>query len=463
MTRDTQAQYRRMTETPIPRLILSLALPTIISMMVTSIYNMADTLFVSQLGTSAAGAVGIVFSIMAIIQAVGFTMGMGAGSNISRLLGQKQQEEANRYASSAFFGAIGIGCLVLLAGLIFTNPLMRLLGATDTILPYAADYGRYIFLGAPIMCGAFVLNNILRSEGKAALSMVGIGLGGLLNIALDPLFIFVLDMGISGAAIATLFSQCVSFLILLSFFLRGKSACQLRLSNAFRSIRIYGVIVKTGLPTLARQGLASAAAVALNVTAAPYGDAAVAAMSIVGRIVMFVQSVMVGFGQGFQPVAGFNYGAAKYNRVRQAFSFEVKVGFVGLLVLAVLGFTLAPQVLALFRADDPEVIAIGAYALRCQCIVIPLSAVSTITNMLLQSTGQSWPATFIASARQGIFYLPLVVGLDLAVGLKGVQLAQPISDGLTFLCCVPLLLWYFKRLARLEQEAVAHHSEENVK
>lgn len=449
----SQAQYQRMTETPIPKLITSLAVPTIISMMVTSIYNMADTFFVSKLGTSAAGAVGVVFSMMAIIQAVGFTMGMGAGSNISRLLGEKRDREANRFASSAFFGAIAIGLAVMAVGLTLTDPLMRLLGATETILPFAADYGRYIFFGAPVMCGAFVLNNILRSEGKAALSMVGIGLGGLLNILLDPIFIFVLGMGISGAAIATLLSQCVSFCILLSFFLTGKSASRLRIGEAFRELRVYGVILKTGLPTLCRQGLASAASVALNVTAAPYGDAAVAAMSIVGRIVMFVQSIMVGFGQGFQPVAGFNFGAAKYGRVRKSFWFEVKVGFVGLALFAVAGFCFAPQILALFRADDPEVIQIGAFALRCQCLVIPLSAVSTITNMLLQCTGRSWSATFIASARQGVFYLPLVVILNSAVGLTGVQIAQPVSDLLTFVCCIPLLRRYFRYLTTLEQQA----------
>lgn len=456
MQPDVQAQYRKMTETPIPKLITSLAVPTIISMMITSIYNMADTFFVSKLGTSATGAVGIVFSIMAIIQAVGFTMGMGSGSNISRLLGEKRGELANRYASAAFFGAIIIGLAVAAAGLIFTDPLMRLLGATDTILPYAADYGRYIFFGAPVMCGAFVLNNVLRSEGKAILSMLGIGLGGLLNIALDPVFIFALDMGISGAAVATLLSQCVSFGILLSFFIRKKSASRLIFREALKDIRVYGVILKTGLPTLCRQGLASAASVALNVTAAPYGDAAVAAMSIVGRIVMFVQSIMVGFGQGFQPVAGFNYGARKFDRVRQSFWFEVKVGFAGLLLFAAVGFAFAPAILGGFRADDPEVIRIGALALRCQCIVMPLSAVSTITNMLLQCTGHSWPATFIASARQGIFYLPLVVILNGLIGLVGVQIAQPVSDLLTFVCCIPLLIRYFRQLSAMETEDQNH-------
>ena len=274
----TAAQFEQMTTAPVPRLIARLAVPTIISMLVTSIYNMADTFFVGRLGTSATGAVGVVFSIMAIIQAVGFTLGMGGGSLISRLLGQQAQQAANEVSSTAFYSALALGLIMTLAGLGFLDPLVRALGATDTIAPYARDYAQYILLGAPVMTASFVMNNLLRAQGRASQAMVGLTLGGLLNIGLDPLLIFTFNMGIAGAAIATVASQCVSFLILLSFFLRGKSLVTLSFRSLSRRAGVYFSILKTGFPSLCRQGLASLASVALNVGAAPYGDAAVAAM-----------------------------------------------------------------------------------------------------------------------------------------------------------------------------------------
>ena len=404
------AQYRKMTQTPIPRLVATLAVPTIISMLVTAVYNMADTFFVAQLGTSAAGAVGIVFSLMAVIQAIGFMLGMGAGNLVSRYL-----------------------------------------GATPTILPYARDYARYILFGAPVMCASFVLNNILRGEGKAMLAMVGIGLGGVLNIGLDPLFIYTFGLGIAGAAIATLLSQCVSFAILLACFLRRKSAVRLHIGQVSRKAEVYARIIKTGMPSFCRQSLASVATVLLNVNAAVYGDAAVAAMSVVGRIFMFVFSFMLGFGQGFQPVAGYNFGAKRYDRVRGATYFTMLVGTVLMSVLAAAGFLAAPGALALFRRDDAEVIAIGALALRAQCVVLPLFGVSTVTNMLLQVTGQSGQATFLSLCRQGIFFVPFILLLPQLIGLLGVQLAQPAADLCTFAVTLPFLLSFLRRLKLWEQ------------
>ena len=343
MTGQEEVQYKKMTETPIPRLITTMAVPTIISMLVTSVYNMADTFFVSKLGTSATGAVGIVYSLMAIIQAVGFMIGMGSGSQLSRLLGQKNQKEASEIGATGFYISIAFGLLLTVFGLIFIDPLMRILGATPTILPYARDYARYILLGASIMCASFVLNNLLRGEGKATLAMVGIATGGVLNIFLDPLFIFVFNLGIAGAAIATVLSQCISFIILLSFFLRGKSLISLNIRNVSRQAKVYISILKTGLPSLCRQGLASISTVALNLNAAVYGDAAVAAMSVVSRIFMLMISVLIGFGQGFQPVAGYNYGARKFDRVRQAVKFSLVWGTIVVVVLGIIGFVFAPQ------------------------------------------------------------------------------------------------------------------------
>ena len=463
-TKNTQqAQLIRMTTTPIPQLISAMAVPTIISMMVTSIYNMADTYFVSKLGTSATGAVGIVFSLMAIIQAIGFMLGMGAGANVSRLLGQQQDQRASVFASTSFFTALVFGLILAISGLTGMNTLMKMLGATETILPYARDYASYILFGAPIMCASFVLNNVLRSQGKAVLSMVGIGLGGVLNIVLDPIFIFVFDLGIAGAAIATLLSQCISFAILLSFFLLTKTSVRLHIKYVSRTADVYGIIIQTGMPSLCRQGLASISTVCLNRAAAVYGDPAVAAMSVVGRIFMFIMSVMLGFGQGFQPVAGYNYGAGRYDRVKQAFRFTLTVGVILLGTLAVIGFILAPQAIALFRKEDLEVIQIGSLAMRAQCMSLPLMAIITVTNMLFQTTGKSGQATFLACSRQGIFFLPLIYLLPHFIGLLGVQLTQTVSDICTSLCCIPLLILYFKELNEKMREQQNNLSDSPIK
>lgn len=448
-----QQQYKKMTETPVPRLITALAIPTIISMLTTSIYNMADTFFVSQLGTAATGAVGIVFSLMALIQAVGFMLGMGSGAVISRLLGKQEGEQANRVGSSAFFTALAVGLAITVVGLVWSEGLMRLLGSTDTILPYAQSYAEFILLGAPVMCASFVLNNLLRSQGRATLSMIGIATGGVLNIALDPLCIFAFGWGIAGAAVATLFSQCVSFCIMLYFFLSGKSTVKLSLRLVSKEPRVYWEIIKTGLPSLFRQGLASVATVALNVSAAAWGDPAIAAMSVVGRIFMFVLSAMIGFGQGYMPVVGFNYGAKKYHRVRTAFRFGMTVGTVMLFSMGLLGFLFAPQIMGLFRADDQVVIDIGSFAFRAQCATLVLQPLIVLSNMTFQTIGRSWQATFISSCRQGVFFLPLVFLLPALFGLPGLLLTQSVADICTFACCFPFLISYYQHLRKLEQQA----------
>ena len=335
--RPRRDQRTRMLEEPVPRLVLTLAVPTIISMMVTSIYNMADTYFVSQINTSASGAVGIVFSIMAIIQAVGFTIGMGSGSVASRLLGQGLPDRAAVIASSAVVAAVVCGSLLTLAGLGTLEHFVWILGATETIYPYALQYATYILWGAPVMCLAFTLNNLLRWQGKANRSVIGLGIGGVLNILLDPIFIFGLDLGISGAAIATLLSQCVSASILASFFLRGQSEIRVSIRCVSTAPKIYLTIFKSGMPSFFRQGMASVSAMALNFNAGVYGDAAVAAMAIVTKVFNFLLSAVIGFGQGMQPVVGYNYGAKELGRVRQAVSFSLKFCTVILTVAAAAG------------------------------------------------------------------------------------------------------------------------------
>lgn len=444
-----QSQRKKMLETPISQLILSLAAPTIVSMLVTSVYNMADTYFVSQLNTSASGAVGVVFSLMAIIQAVGFTVGMGSGSIASRLLGQRREEEANVYASTGVVIALVLGLTMAGLGMGFRRELMWLLGSTDTIYPYALDYAFYIILGAPVMILSFTLNNLLRWQGKANLSVFGLATGGILNMVLDPIFIYLFDMGIGGAGAATLLSQCISLSILTSFFLLKKS--ELRVSSAYvsRSPRTYLSILKQGMPSFFRQGVLSAATMAANYNARIYGDAAVAALAIVTKIFNLIQSVIIGFGQGFQPVLGYNYGAGRLDRVKEAVWFSIKTCTIILTAAAAAGFVLAPHIITLFRRDDIAVIAIGTRAFRNQCFTLPLGAVMVFGNMFFQSLGKSWRAVLLAICRQGL-YIPLVYLMTARFGLTGLEQTQALSDLLAFLLSAAVVAHYFKTEFRKE-------------
>lgn len=438
-------QFEKMTKTPIPKLVSSLAVPTIISMLITSLYNMADTYFVSQLGTSASAATGIVFSLMAIIQAVAFAIGIGSGSTISRKLGQQNKDDADILGSSGFVTSLIFGFALLIFGNIFIKPLMILLGSTETILPYAVDYAKYILFAAPFMTASFALNNMLRAEGKANFAMVGIGIGGIINIILDPIFIFHFNLGISGAAIATATSQFLSFIILFSYYLKGKTIVKFSIKKISKEINIYLIIFKNGMPSFFRQGLASVATVALNFNAANYGDSAVAAMSIVGRVFMLIFCVVVGYGQGYQPVVGYNYGAKNFTRVKESFLFTLKIGTSIMTVLAFIGYILSPQIMSWF-ISDLSVIEIGTRALRYQCLVMPLMTLGVISNMTFQAVGKSLHATFLTSCRQGIFFLPLIIILPKIFYLKGVEITQPISDVLTFIISIPFIYKFFKNL-----------------
>ncbi len=441
-----EEKYQLMINTPISRLIPRLAVPTIISMLITSIYNMADTFFVSQLSTSASGAVGVNFSLMAMIQAIGFTLGMGSGNFMSRMLGAREQEKAQRACSTAVYTAFALGLLLAITGIANIDSLVRMLGATETIAPYAKDYGRYILIAAPYMTVSFVFNNHLRSQGNAALSMIGITTGGILNVILDPVLIFGLKMGISGAAIATIFSQFVSFTILLVLVICSGNVLKPHPRYFTFQGWVYKEILSAGMPTLGRQGLASVASVLLNVASSGFGDAAVAAMSIVTRIMMFINSALIGFGQGFQPVCGFNFGAGRYDRVLEAYFFCRRVALVFLLVMGVIMFAISTPIMRLFRKEDAEVIRIGALALKMQCCLLPFQSYTIIGNMLTQSIGYSFRATLTAISKQGLFFIPAILILPPLLGIPGLQLAQPVADGLTFVLTQVIVVMVVKEL-----------------
>lgn len=445
-----QQKFDRMTKTPIPRLIGELAVPTIISMLVTSFYNMADTFFVGKINTSATAAVGIVFPLMAMIQAFGFFCGHGSGNYISRQLGAHNFEDASKMSATGFVSAFVLGLGILVVGFLFTDPLLRIMGSTETILPYARSYMRIILIGAPYMTASLVLNNQLRFQGSAFYSMIGITTGAVLNIGLDPLFIFVLDMGVAGAALATIISQFVSFCLLIAGTFRGGNL-RLNLKDFSPSLKYYQNIVKGGAPSLFRQGLGSFATVCLNLMAGPYGDAAIAAMSIVTRISQFAASVVIGFGQGFQPVCGFNYGAKLFKRVQEGFWFCVKFCTSVLLVAAVCGWIFSPNLIGIFLKTDPLVIEYGSQALRLQALTFPLVGWITIANMMLQTIGKTVKASLLAMSRQFLFFVPVILTLPGFLGILGVQLSQPIADFCSFLLAVPLSISVLREMSR-EQE-----------
>lgn len=461
-----------MTTKPVGRLIIKLAVPTIITMMVTAIYNTADTFFVSQIGTEASGAVGVIFSLMTMIQAGGFMIGMGSGSITSRALGHGDLKKASVYCSTALVFAFSLGTLLLILGTIFNEPLIRSLEATETILPYAQDYGRYILFACPFMMTSFVMNNQLRFQGKAAFAMVGMVTGGILNMFLDPLFIFVFKLGISGAAIATLVSQFTSFCILSWMFVFKRSAVEFSFKNTGRRLSIYTDIITTGLPSLFRQGMSSVSSIFMNLGAARYGalltgfaiagtamttkqtaDAAVAGMAITNRICMLLMSVAIGVGQGFQPVCGMNLGAKKYDRVRQAVSFMIKLNTILMTIFAIVVFIFAPQLTKSFR-DDPAVIAVATLALRFSCCVLPFHSIIFGTNMLLQVAGVKIKATVLSSMRQGIVFVPVILLLPLITtyffsnGILGIQLTPAVSDLISALIALPFMIIYLKNLGK---------------
>lgn len=447
---NNEERFKRMRYEKIPKLIISLGIPTTISMLITNIYNMADTYFVSQISLSASGATGVVFAVMAILQAFGFMCGHGSGSNISRSLGRKDEENASRFASSGLFLSFCISLVLMIAGLVFLEPLMRLLGSTDTILVEAMNYGRFIFLAAPAMVMSCVCNNILRYEGRAVYAMVGLTFGGILNMMLDPILIFVFHLGISGAGIATMVAQYLSLFILLIPFFRNRTASRLRLSYISRNIDTFINIIVTGSPSLARQGLNSISTAMLNMMAKPLGDAAIAAMSVVGRVSNMLFSLSLGIAQGFQPVSSFNYGAGDYKRVKESTVFTIGFGTALIAVLCTLAFINAPLIISLFRSEE-LVIEIGSAALRLMCFGLLLLPTVSVTNMLFQGIGESKKALFVACLQSGAFFIPLVVILTRAFGVNGLICATPLSYLLAFSVALPMVVKFMRNLIKKEE------------
>ncbi len=436
-------QYVKMTQTPVSKLILTLGLPTVVSMLVTNIYNMADTYFVGSLGTSASGATGIVFGLMAILQAFGFMFGHGAGANIARKLGNHDVKSAKIYASTSFWSSILVGVIIMIIGIGFMDPFMRLLGSTETILPYARTYAFFILIAGPAMTSGCVMNNILRYEGKAFFAMIGLTLGGILNIFGDYVFVNIYHMGIAGAGLSTAISQYISMIVLLIPYLRKQTQSAFYVKDFAKDVVVYKDIISTGMPSLFRQGLNSVSTMVLNGTAGLYGDAAVAAISIVSRIVNFLFCIAIGIGQGFQPVSAFNYGAKYYSRVKAGFMFALELGTALMVCLSIISFINASAFVAIFR-DDAEVIKIGTVALRWYSISLVLMPITMYGNMLFQSIGKSTIATFLAALRSGLSLIPCIILMNMIFGLSGLEKAQSIAEIISAIISVPFIIHHFK-------------------
>ena len=457
MSKHAQSQDQRkdmMLNEPISRLIPKMAIPTIVAFLINSIYSLADTYFVSSLGTNATAAVSVNASLDQLIMMAGSMLAVGANSYIARLLGQGNEKKASQVLSTAFFLAMGLGTVLMLFGSIFMTPMVRLLGATPTCEQYSIDYATYVLYAAPFMAANFVMNQCLRSEGSATLSMVGMGFGGILNCFLDPIFIFGFDMGVAGASLATAISKWVSFAILIFPYLTRRSLLHLSIRNFHPTADILSKIVSVGSSSMFRSGLSVVAGILLNSIAGDISDSVLAAVGVCNKVMMFPFSIILGFGNGFQPVAGFNWGAKRHDRVQESYRFSAKVALIGSAVMAVLVAVLADPLIVLFAGTDEEMRRIGVICMVSQCIALPIHGWVAVVNMLCAGLGNAKGALALSTARQGTCFLPIVFPLSWAFGAYGVACVQAAADVLSLLLALPIVRGMKKKIAQAQQEAL---------
>ena len=447
-----QNRKMMMLNEPIHRVIPKMAIPTIVAFLITSVYSLADTYFVSSLGTNATAAVSVNASLDQLIMMCGSMLAMGANSYIARLLGQGQDKKASQVLSTAFFSAFALGALLLIFGNLFMVPMVRLLGATDTCEAYSIDYASYVLLAAPFMASNFVMNQCLRSEGSATLSMVGMGFGGILNIFLDPIFIFTFDMGVAGASLATAISKTVSFAILIFPYVTRRSLLHLSIRNFLPSREILTEIVSVGSSSMFRNGLAVVSGILLNNLAGDISDSVMAGIGVCTKIMMFPFSIILGFGNGFQPVAGFNWGAKRYDRVKESYRFSSRVAFWGGLVMAVICIVLSDWLIVLFAGTDAEMRRIGAFAIITQSIALPIHAWVAIVNMFCVGLGNARDALLLSTSRQGTCFIPILFPLAWLLGAYGVGAVQAVADVLTVLLAIPIMRSLNRKIEKAMQE-----------
>lgn len=449
-----EARKAMMLDAPIHRLIPQMAIPTIVAFLINSIYSMADTYFVSSLGTSATAAVSVNASLDQLIMMAGSLLAVGSNSFIARLLGKGDERKASQVLSTAFFLAFGLGAALMVFGTIFMKPMVRLLGATPTCEIYAIDYATYVLFAAPFMAGNFVMNQCLRSEGSATLSMVGMGFGGILNCVLDPIFIFGFDMGVAGASLATAISKWVSFGILIFPYLTRRSLLHLSIRHFRWDLPMLKEVISVGSSSMFRSGLAVVAAILLNDIAGSISDSVLAAIGVCNKVMMFPFSIILGFGNGFQPVAGFNWGAKRYDRVRSSYRFSSKVAIIGSVMMAVLVAVFSDFIIVAFAGTDPEMRHIGKICMLSQCIALPVHAWVAVVNMFCAGLGNAKGALALSTARQGSCFIPILFPLAWLFGQYGVACVQALADLLTLALAIPIMISMTKTVKNAEKESL---------
>ena len=468
MAKDTVKQDQRrqmMLSEPVGKVIFKMAVPTIIAFLINSIYSLADTYFVSGLGTAATAAVSVNASLDQLIMMCGSLLAVGANSYIARLLGQNNDKKASQVLSTAFWIAMGIALLLTVFGNIFMEGMVNLLGATDTCRQYSIDYATYVLFAAPFMATSFVMNQCLRSEGSATLSMIGMGFGGILNCVLDPIFINgwellgIPAMGVAGASLATMISKIVSFAILIYPYVTHRSLLRLSIRNFTPSWDIISKIVSVGSSSMFRSGLAVVSAILLNDMAGDISDSLLAGIGVTTKVMMFPFSIILGFGTGFQPVAGFNWGAKRYDRVRESYRYASRVALIGSAAMALVLGILAKPMISAFAGDDAQMMEIGALCIRLQCLALPIHAWVALVNMLCAGLGNAGGALALATARQGSCMLPILFPLAYLFGEYGLASVQAIADVLSLALAIPISLYMIKKI-RLAQEQLGQ-TEEN--
>ena len=446
-----QQRAQLMLNEPISRVIPKMAIPTIVAFIINSVYSLADTYFVSILGTNATAAVSVNASLDQLIMMTGSLLAIGANSYIARLLGEGKEKKASTVLSSAFFIAFGLGFALMLVGIIFMTPMVRLLGATPTCEQYSIDYATYVLLAAPFMASSFVMNQCLRSEGSATLSMIGMGFGGILNCVLDPIFIFTFDMGVAGASLATAISKLVSFAILIFPYITRRSLLHLSIRNFHPTTNILVQIISVGSSSMFRSLLAVVAGIMLNKLAGNISDSVLAGIGVTTKIMMFPFSIILGFGSGFQPVAGFNWGAKRYDRVRESYRFSAIVALIGSAVMALVVAIFANPIITAFAGTDPQMQEIGALSIRLQCLALPVHAWVAVVNMFCVGLGNARGAFILATARQGTCFIPILYPMAYLMGAYGVASAQAAADVLTLVLAVPIIIKMLKKVSEAEK------------
>ena len=446
-----QQRAQMMLNEPISRVIPKMAIPTLVAFIINSVYSLADTYFVSALGTEATAAVSVNASLDQLIMMTGSLLAIGANSYIARLLGEGKNQKASTVLSSAFFIAFGLGFALMLVGVTFMTPMVRLLGATPTCEQYSIEYATYVLLAAPFMASSFVMNQCLRSEGSATLSMIGMGFGGILNCVLDPIFIFGLDMGVAGASLATAISKLVSFAILIYPYITKHSLLHLSIRNCRPTVSILTQIISVGSSSMFRSLLAVVAGIMLNKLAGNISDSVLAGIGVTTKIMMFPFSIILGFGSGFQPVAGFNWGAKRYDRVRESYRFSAIVALVGAGVMALVVAIFANPIITAFAGTDPQMQEIGALSIRLQCLALPVHAWVAVVNMFCVGLGNARGAFILATARQGTCFIPILYPMAYLMGAYGVASAQAAADVLTLVLAVPIIIKMLRKVSDAEK------------